>query len=78
MSEATRRDITDSLMLENVNWAGRLEEPDFLARLFDVKSLPSKDHRPPVSGSCRLSEMESGVGWGRKVDYRDETLLNRT
>jgi hypothetical protein len=37
-------------MLENVNWAGRLEEPDFLARLFDVKSLPSKDHRPPVSG----------------------------
>ena len=32
-------------MLENVNWAGRLEEPDFLARLFDVKNLPSKDHR---------------------------------
>jgi hypothetical protein len=45
ISEATRRDIIDSLMLESANWAGRLEEPDFLARLFDVKSLPSRDHR---------------------------------
>ena len=33
---------------------------------------------PRCQGSCRLSEMESGVGWGRKVDYRDETLLSRT
>uniref|UniRef100_E6QA18 Uncharacterized protein n=1 Tax=mine drainage metagenome TaxID=410659 RepID=E6QA18_9ZZZZ len=37
----------------------------------------------PITGrdqdiSCRLSEMESGVGWGRKVDYRDETLLSGT
>ncbi|MBU2749654.1 hypothetical protein HER14_01375, partial [Acidithiobacillus thiooxidans] len=29
---------------------------------------------PRCQGSCRLSEMESGVGWGRKVDYRDEGL----
>ena len=33
---------------------------------------------PRCQGSCRLSEMESGVGWGRKVDYRDEALLSRT
>ena len=31
----------------------------------------------PRCQGCRLSEMESGVGWGRKVDYRDETLLSR-
>ena len=37
-----------------------------------------KVNRPRCQGSCRLSEMESGVGWGRKVDYRDETLLSRT
>lgn len=45
ISEATRRDLIDSLLLERVQWAGRLEEPDFLARIFDVNALPSKDHR---------------------------------
>jgi hypothetical protein len=41
----TRRDITDSMVAEKVNWAGRLEEPEFLARLFDLQSLPSTDSR---------------------------------
>lgn len=45
ISEATRRDLVDYLLLEKVHWAGRLEEPDFLARIFDVNALPSKDHR---------------------------------
>lgn len=47
ISEATRRDLIDSLLLEKVQWAGRLEEPDFLARIFDVNALPSKDYRFP-------------------------------
>lgn len=45
ISEATRRDIFDSIVIENVPWNGRLEEPDFLARLFDLKRLPSTDRR---------------------------------
>lgn len=45
ISEATRRDIFDSLLIEDVSWNGRLQEPDFLARLFDLKSLPSTDSR---------------------------------
>lgn len=45
ISEATRRDIFDSIVIENVPWNGRLEEPDFLARLFDLKALPSTDGR---------------------------------
>lgn len=45
ISEATRRDIFDSIVIENVPWNGRLEEPDFLARLFDLKGLPSTDSR---------------------------------
>lgn len=47
ISEATRRDIFDSITLENVPWNGRLEEPDFLSRLFDLKSMPSTDSRFP-------------------------------
>lgn len=45
ISEATRRDIFDSIVIENVPWNGRLGELDFLARLFDLKSLPSTDGR---------------------------------
>jgi len=45
ISEATRRDIFDTIIIENVSWNGRLEEPEFLARLFDLSSLPSTDGR---------------------------------
>ncbi len=45
ISQATRRDIVDALQVENVNWGGRLEESEFLARLFDLASLPSTDSR---------------------------------
>lgn len=32
-------------MIEKINWSGRLEEQEFLARLFDLSSLPSTDGR---------------------------------
>ena len=45
ISAATRRDVFDVLRLENVDWAGQLEEPDFLSRLYDLDELPSHDSR---------------------------------
>lgn len=45
ISEITRRDIVDSIFLENINLYGRLEEIDFLARIWDLDSLPSFDSR---------------------------------
>ncbi len=45
ISEITRRDITDLIAAERVGWAGRLEEPAFLARLYDLDQLPSRDPR---------------------------------
>lgn len=45
ISEATRRDIFDSFIIENTSWNGRLEEPEFLSRLFDLNCLPSTDGR---------------------------------
>jgi hypothetical protein len=45
ITQVTRRDIADSIMVEQVNWSGRLEEPEFLARIFDLDSLPSTDGR---------------------------------
>ncbi len=45
ITQVTRRDIIDALVAKNVAWSGRLEEPEFLSRLFDIKSLPSIDRR---------------------------------
>jgi hypothetical protein len=45
ISEATRRDIFDALFVSGSHWAGRLENLEFLSRLFDLKNLPSHDHR---------------------------------
>jgi len=45
LSEITRRDIVDVLTLSGISYNGRLEEVDFLGRLFDLKDLPSYDGR---------------------------------
>lgn len=45
ISEAARRDIVDIFSIEKVHWAGRLEDAEFLARLFNLELLPSTDHR---------------------------------
>jgi len=41
----TRRDIVDAMALEKVSWNGRLEETEFLSRLFNLGSMPSGDPR---------------------------------
>jgi len=45
ISVVTRRNIIDILRVENINWNGRLEEVEFLARLYDLNSMKSFDHR---------------------------------
>ncbi|MEL6859894.1 MAG: abortive infection family protein [Pseudomonadota bacterium] len=43
--EAIRRNIIDGLKIENVNWRGRLNDIEFLERMFDLKSMPTYDSR---------------------------------
>jgi hypothetical protein len=45
ISEVTRRAIVDYLVTTGVDWAGRLPEDDFLARLYDLTAMRSTDHR---------------------------------
>jgi hypothetical protein len=45
ISELTRRDIIDFINLESVNWAGRLEETEFLSRIYNLKQMRSEDSR---------------------------------
>jgi hypothetical protein len=37
--------MADSIALSTVPWAGRLDEPDFLAPIYDLKNIPSTDSR---------------------------------
>lgn len=45
VTEVTRRNIMDALTIEKVDWAGRLSEPDFLSRIWNLREMPSRDHR---------------------------------
>jgi hypothetical protein len=45
ISEVTRRNIIDEICVSNVWWAGRLDEVEFLSRLYDLEALPSGDRR---------------------------------
>ena len=69
LSEVAKRDIQDlfncGITLPNgsighVSWAGRLEDADFLARLYNLSSMPSYDYRyKDADGDIRCH-----VGWG--------------
>lgn len=45
ISEVTRRAISDHFSVGNVSWSGRLQDDEFLARLYDLTAMPSFDHR---------------------------------
>jgi len=45
VSRATRQNIIDGLKIDQVPWSGRLEDVEFLQRLYDLESLPSHDSR---------------------------------
>lgn len=45
ITDITRRDIFDNIIIEKISWHGRLEETDFLSRLYDLTKVPSTDDR---------------------------------
>lgn len=45
VSEVTRRAIIDHFGVANISWAGRLQDDEFLSRLYDLSKKPSFDHR---------------------------------
>lgn len=85
ITNITRKDLFDAMVVEKVDWAGTLEEPEFLARLYDLKSLPSTDHRfPDAAGDIwqhRINNFDWEDHWifyDRRFDLMngdDELLL---
>lgn len=87
ISEVTRRNIFDMLRLEQVKWSGRLNEPDFLARVFDLEKMPSYDGRfKNAYGDIWQHRISNPTDWDEDWIYgdkrfnllkcEDETFLN--
>jgi hypothetical protein len=70
ISEITRRNILDAIRLGDVAWSGRLSEPDFLSRLYDLDSLPSHDHRFTTAKEDIWQHRESNPD-----DWREDWVL---
>lgn len=45
VSRSIRQNIIDGLKIDNIPWNGRLNEVEFLQRVFDLEHLPSNDSR---------------------------------
>lgn len=45
ISQITRRDIFDVIKIEEIWWAGNLDETEFLSRLYDLDNMKSSDAR---------------------------------
>lgn len=45
ITEVTRRSIVDYFSIHEISWSGRFNVADFLARLYNVAEMPSRDQR---------------------------------
>jgi hypothetical protein len=62
ITSLTRRDIFDYIRTDGGPWWGRLDELDFLARVYDLEALPSNDYRFKTA---------SGDIWQHRVNNLD-------
>lgn len=63
ITEITRRNLFDEMSLLKINWAGRLGDVQFLSRIFDLKSLPSTDHRFQDAGQDIWQHRINNYDW---------------
>jgi hypothetical protein len=78
ISQLTRRDIVDSIIAEKVNWCGRLEESEFLSRLFDLQNLPSTDSRFKTAAGDIWQHRVNNFDWDEDWVFYDDrfNLMN--
>lgn len=73
ISEVARRDILDFLSAERVAWAGRLDEADFLSRVWDLSRIRSDDRRfQDVAGDIHQHRVNNPEDWEQDWVFWDE------
>ncbi len=67
----TRVNIIDGLRIDNVAWSGKLDEIDFLARIYDLQALPSNDSRYNDAAGDIYQHRVNNFDWGDDWIYDD-------
>lgn len=78
ISLITRHDLIDAISAEKIDWSGRLEEAQFLSRLFDLSSMPSRDNRFPDAGGDIWQHRVNNYDWDDDWVFHDSrfNLMN--
>ena len=67
-----RQNIFDAILMEKVDWAGNLNDVEFLGRLFDLKELPSTDYRFKNAARDIWQHTVNNFDWGREWVFYDD------
>lgn len=74
ITDITRRQIADEMSLNDLWYHGNSTEPDFLARLFDLKKMPSKDYRYSNAYDDIYQHMVNNTDWDSDWLYNDPRI----
>lgn len=74
ITDVTRRHIADEMTIRKLWYHGNQTEPDFLGRLFDLKSLPSRDYRYTNAYDDIYQHMVNNNDWDEDWTYSDPRI----
>jgi len=74
ITDVTRRHIADEMTIGKIWYHGNQTEPDFLARLFDLKILPSRDSRYTNAYDDIYQHMVNNNDWEIDWIYSDPRI----
>lgn len=73
ITEITRRNIFDFIQVENIHWAGRFDEIEFLSRIYNLSVLPSSDSRfNDAAGDIWQHRVNNPSDWSDDWIYFDQ------
>ena len=67
----TRRSIVDFFTISQTHWSGRLQDNEFLARLYDLNSLPSHEYRYRTASSDIFQHRVRNNDWENDWVFHD-------
>ncbi|WP_297493910.1 abortive infection family protein [Acidocella sp.] len=75
ITDLTRRTIFDALRLGKHYWAGKLDDVEFLSRIFDLTSLPSNDNRHmDMAGDIARHRIMNPTDWDDDWVFSDPRI----
>ncbi|MCD4788961.1 MAG: abortive infection family protein [Bacteroidales bacterium] len=71
ITEISRQNIFDFIQVEEIFWAGKMDEVEFLSRMFDLNQMPSSDSRFDDCGGDIWQHRVNNYDWEDNWIYYD-------